>query len=82
MTLPQAEIVDVGALWKTIVAAIVAGVGITLAFSLALLGYVRASDAHGERRGGITVAWALVAAVGLAACIAGIVLGLIVMTDK
>ena len=42
---PLAVIVDTSALWQTVVAALIAGVGTTLAFSFALLGAIRFSEA-------------------------------------
>ena len=44
-----ATIVDTKALWETVVAAFVAGVGTTIVFSLAILGATR--FARGEPRG-------------------------------
>ncbi|MQA76028.1 MAG: hypothetical protein GEU88_17125 [Solirubrobacterales bacterium] len=78
----RAQIVDLDALWKTVVAAMAAGVGITLAFSVALLGWVRATDSTRERPGLATAAWAAVCVIGLLALAAAVVVGLIVMTDK
>ena len=80
--LPQAEIVEVDALWKTIAGAIAAGVGITLAFSVGLLSFTRASEARRDRPPAATVAWGVLAAIGLTTVIAGVILGLIVMTDN
>jgi hypothetical protein len=82
VSLPIADIIEVDSLWKSVVAAIAAGAGITLAFSLGLLGWIRAGEA---RRGGEKFeasVWTVVGAAGLLACAAGIVLGLILMTDK
>ena len=43
-----ATIVDTKALWETVVAAFVAGVGTTIVFSLAILGATRFTDASRE----------------------------------
>ena len=45
-----ATIVDTSALWQTIVAAFVAGVGTTLVFSLAILGVARLAEANRQGR--------------------------------
>ena len=47
-----ATIVDTTALWQTVVAAFVAGVGTTFVFSLAILGAARFAEASREGRGG------------------------------
>ena len=45
-----ATIVDTKALWQTVVAAFVAGVGTTFVFSLAILGATRFAEANREGR--------------------------------
>ena len=46
-----ATIVDTEALWETVVAAFVAGVGTTIVFSLAILGATRFAEANREGNG-------------------------------
>jgi hypothetical protein len=75
-------IVDTSALWQTVVAALVAGVGITLLFSLAILGIVRVVELGRDGRTGAASAFATLAAIALAACLGAVVLGVIVMTQK
>ena len=78
-----ATIVDTSALWQTIVAAFVAGVGTTLVFSLAILGAARFAEASRDGRsgsGGASSARSRV--LGLLATAAAIVVGVIVMTTK
>ena len=75
-------IVDGRAVWETIVAAIVSGVGVTFAFSLALLGATRSIDLNRDGRGGAALAAAALGLVALLACGAAVVLGIIVMTTK
>ncbi|HEX6115553.1 MAG TPA: hypothetical protein VFY99_00540 [Solirubrobacterales bacterium] len=73
------SIVDWGELGLTVAAATIAGVGITAAFSVAILGAAQFGE---QRRQGEMVAAAgaaLVAVVALTVCVAGIVFGLIVM---
>ena len=77
-----ATIVDTSALWQTIVAAFVAGVGTTLVFSLAILGSVRFSDASREGRSLEAAIFGTLAVLGLLATVAAIVIGAIVMTTK
>jgi fatty acid desaturase len=74
-----AEIVNWGELGKTVVAAFIAGVGISSAFALGILG--AAQFAERRRQGEVVAAAgaAVLAAAGLAICAAGIVFGMIVM---
>ena len=77
-----ATVIDTKALWETIVAALVAGLGVTLAFSLALLGVARFIDQSRDGRTAVAVASAAFAGVALAAVAAAIVLGIVVTTSK
>ncbi len=77
-----ATIVDWTAVFQTIVAAIVSGVGVTLAFSIAVLGATRWVDLSRDGRGAAALAAATVGVVAFAVCIAAIVLGIVVMTTK
>jgi hypothetical protein len=77
-----ATIVDTTALWQTIVAAFVAGVGTTVVVSLAILGAVRFADAN---RDGKVVQAAIFGALALAGALATVgaaVVAVIVMTSK
>jgi hypothetical protein len=77
-----ATIVDSEKLFQAIWTSLAGAVGVTLAFSLLVVGAARSSE-HG--RSGRRVAagvYGALATVALAACIAAIVLGLIVMTTK
>ncbi len=75
-------IVDTNALWQTVVAALAAGVGITLVFSIAILGIVRVVELGRDGRTGAAAAFGTLAAIALAACLGAVVLGVIVMTQK
>jgi hypothetical protein len=77
-----ATIVDTSALWQTIVAAFVAGVGMTLVFSLAILGVARFAEANRQGRSVHSAVFAALALLGLLATAAAIVFGVIVMTTK
>ena len=76
-----ATVVDTEALWQTIVAAFIAGVGITFVFSLAILGIARFAEASREGRSFEAAAFGALAVVGLLATGAGVVAGVIVMTS-
>ena len=77
-----AMIVDTQALWQTVVAAFVAGVGTTFIFSIAILAATRFSEAIREGRSAEAAAFAAVAVVGLLATGAAIAFGVIVMSTK
>ncbi|HKH14755.1 MAG TPA: hypothetical protein VKA47_08885 [Solirubrobacterales bacterium] len=77
-----ATIVDTEALLKTIVASAVAGVGVTLIFSLAILGAARFADLSRDGRPAAAVAFGVLAVVALAAAAAAVTIGIIVMTRK
>ena len=78
----MATIVDTTALWQTVVAAAVAGVGVSLVFAIAILGIARFVDLSRDGRGAAAFAFGAVAAVALVACLAAVVLGVVVMTQK
>ena len=77
-----AMIVDTQALWQTVVAAFVAGVGTTFIFSIAIVAATRFSEASREGRSAEAAAFAAVAVVGLLATGAAIAFGVIVMSTK
>jgi hypothetical protein len=77
-----AVIVETEALLETVAASLVAGVGITGAFSVMIFGVARFADLRRDERpllAGLTAAVALVA---LAVTLGGIVLGIVAMTSK
>ena len=77
-----ATIVDTKALAQSVGAALVAGVGVTLVFAIALFGATRAADSGRDGRAGTAAAYLVLAAVGALAFTAMIVIGIIVMTQK
>ena len=77
-----AEIVAVGEMAQTVVFALVAGIGVTLIFSVAIWGTARFADLSQEDRRLEAGAAALVAALALLAVLAAVVVGVIVMTSK
>jgi hypothetical protein len=77
-----ATIVDTQALLKTIVASAVAGVGVTVIFSFAILGASRFADLSRDGRPVAAVVFGALAVVALAAAAAAVTIGIIVMTRK
>jgi hypothetical protein len=77
-----ATVVDTEALWHTIVAALAAGVGTTLVFSIAILGAARFVEANRDGRTVEAAMFATLGIVGVLATIAAVVVGVIVMTTK
>jgi hypothetical protein len=77
-----ATIVDTDALLKTIVAAFVAGVGVTFIFSLAILGASRFVDLSRDGRGAEAIAFGALALVAVLVALAAVTLGIIVMSQK
>ncbi len=75
-------IVDWPALGKVVLYALAGGIGLTLAFSLALHGAVRSGDRHRDGRAAGRAAYAVLAVAGTVACVGAVVLGLQVMLDK
>lgn len=75
-------IVDWGALGKVIAYSAVAGVGVALFFSFAVLGATRFAEMRRDTRSGEAVFYGLLGLLGLAATAAGIVGAIVVMTNK
>jgi hypothetical protein len=77
-----ATIVDTQALLKTIAAALIAGVGVTLIFSLAILGASRFVDMTRDGRQAAAIAFGAVGVVALLAAGTAVTIAIIVMTQK
>jgi hypothetical protein len=77
-----ADIVDWTALGKVVFYSFVAGVGVTLCFSLAILGATRFSDMRRDGRAVEAGAFAVFGLAGLAISIAAVVVAIVVMTQK
>ena len=77
-----ATILESKALLETVAASVVAGVGVTFVFSIAIWGIARFVDLSREERPVLAGAAAAVAAVALAATAAVLVIGILVMTGK
>jgi hypothetical protein len=77
-----AAIVETKELVQTVVFALVAGIGVTTIFSVAIWGAARFTDLSQEERRVAAGAAAATAAIALLAVLAAIVVGVIVMTSK
>jgi hypothetical protein len=79
-TLLVAEIVDLATLLKVVIASLVVGVGVTIAFSLALLGGTRFTDLRRDDHRRRATAFAVLGVLAAAVTVASVVVGMIVMT--
>jgi uncharacterized membrane protein len=73
------SIVDWDALLTVVWASIAAGVGVTVAFGLAILGSARATELSREGRPGEAALFGAVGAAGLVAVFAAVVFGIVVV---
>ena len=74
--------VDWDSLGKVVVAALVSGVGVTLCFSLAVAGATRFAELRRDQRSVEATLYAILGLLGLAATVAAVVIGIVVMTNK
>ena len=77
-----ASIVDWHTLGEVAVASLLAGVGVTLAFSFAVLGATRMVDLRRDGRAVEAGAYAALMVLGLLAVAAAVAFGVIIMTTK
>jgi hypothetical protein len=77
-----ATLVEGRQLLETVVASVVAGVGVTFAFSLAIWGVGRFADLSRSERPLAAAAAASATALALAVVAAAVVFGIVVMTSK
>jgi hypothetical protein len=77
-----ATVVDTQALLKTIVASFVAGVGVTLIFSIAILGASKFADMNRDGRLVAAIGFGILGLVALLAAGVAVTVGIIVMTQK
>jgi hypothetical protein len=80
--LPFAEIVDWRQLLEVVEAGLLAGIGISIAFSLVILGAVRAGEAQQQSRPAAMVLYGAVALVALAVCLGAVGFGISTMLAK
>jgi hypothetical protein len=78
----MATIVETGDLVKTVVASLVAGVGVTAIFSIAIWGAARFADLNREGRSLAAGAAAALGALALLATLLVVAIGIVVMTKK
>ena len=77
-----AKIIDTHAAWQAIWTATVAGVGITIVFSLGVLGATRSTDMRRNDEPAQAVVFAALALLALAATIGAIVYAITLITTK
>jgi hypothetical protein len=76
-----ASAIDVGKLADVVVAALLAGVGVTVLFSLAILGLTRVSDTRRDGNATALAAYACLGLLSLAGCVAAVIYGLVLLTS-
>lgn len=77
-----AKVVDWGQLLEVVEAGMLAGVGISVAFSLLILGTVRFGEAREASRHGAAVLHGVLALVAMVVCVGAIVFGVSTMLAK
>jgi hypothetical protein len=78
----MAVVVETKDLLETVAASLIAGVGVTVIFSIAIWGAARFADLNRDERPLAAGAAALVAALALALTFASVAFGIVVMTRK
>jgi hypothetical protein len=76
-----ASIVDWDALLTVVWASVAAGIGVTAAYGLVILGAARAADLSRDGRIGEAVLFGVVGALGIVTVCAAIVLGIVVLSE-
>jgi hypothetical protein len=76
------SMIDTTTLLKVVGASLVAGVGVTTVFSLAVYGAVRASDLRRANRVSAAGLFAALTAISVSATVAAIVYGIVLTTQK
>jgi hypothetical protein len=71
-----------GMLANVVISALAAGIGVTVAFSTVIYCADRASELRRDQRGGAAAALTVAGVVALAACVALVVYGLVLVTSK
>jgi hypothetical protein len=77
-----AKVIDGHAAWQAVWTATVAGVGVTIVFSLAVLGATRSTDMRRNDRPGQAAAFGVLALLGLAATLGAVVYAITLITTK
>ena len=76
----MAVVVEIEEVWQTVVASVVAGVGVTVIFSVAIWGAARFVDLSRDERPLAAGAAAVLGALALALTLASVAFGIVVMT--
>ena len=82
MTPVFAEIVDWAALGEVVLFSLIAGVGVTLTFSVMILGITRVAELRRDQRPVEASFYALLALVGFAVTAGALIAAILVMTQK
>ena len=77
-----ASIVETKQLLETVAVSLIAGIGVTAAFSIMIFGVARSTDMLRDDRPLLATAAGGLAALGLLVVVGAIVLGIVVMTTK
>ncbi len=77
-----ASAIDFGALLKVLYSSLLAGVGISVIFSVAILGLTRSSDMRRNQRSTAATAYAALAVFGLVLSTGIVVYGLVLVAHK
>lgn len=75
-------VIDWNALGQVVLYSLIAGVGVPAIFAVAVYGAARSTDPHRRRGGPGPAAYAILALVGAAVCLAAVVFGIYLMTQK
>ncbi len=75
-------VIETKDLLETVEASVIAGVGITIVFSIAVYGATRFADLSRDQRPAAAGAAIVMAVLAFATCIAAMVLGIVVLTSK
>jgi hypothetical protein len=82
VTVLGAAALTVGTLVSVVLSALAAGIGVTVAFSTVIYCADRASELRRDHRGGAAAMLTAAGMVALAACVALVVYGLVLVTSK
>lgn len=77
-----ATILETQDLLETVAASVIAGVGVTIAFSVAVYGATRFVDLSRDERPVAAGTAAVTAVLALGVCIAAVVVGIVALTNK
>jgi hypothetical protein len=80
--MPIATVIEFDALWQTIWTAALAGIGVTIIYSVAVLGFTRTLDLRREDRPVASFGYFLLALLGGAGMIGAMVYGIVLITQK